>query len=129
MKQYALYGAWLMSCIGTIGSLIASEIYGFNPCSLCWYQRIALFPLVWVLGVAAYHHFSHIVRYCIGLPIFGAFIALYQIYLINSDSTAGCATGCAISANSTILFWMPILSLMNFLLIISLLAWARKEKI
>ncbi len=36
------------------GSLWFSEVAGFPPCELCWYQRIAMYPLVVVLGLAAF---------------------------------------------------------------------------
>ena len=45
--------AWLVAAIATAGSLWFSESAGFPPCELCWYQRIAMYPLVVVLGIRA----------------------------------------------------------------------------
>ncbi|HDX9707084.1 TPA: disulfide bond formation protein B, partial [Bacillus thuringiensis] len=44
--------AWAVSFIATCGSLYLSEILKFEPCNLCWYQRIFMYPLVILLGVA-----------------------------------------------------------------------------
>jgi disulfide bond formation protein DsbB len=45
--------AWIVATVATLGSLYYSEHAGFVPCELCWYQRIVMYPLVIVLGVAA----------------------------------------------------------------------------
>jgi disulfide bond formation protein DsbB len=45
--------AWIVAAVTTLGSLYYSEHAGFVPCELCWYQRILMYPLVIVLGVAA----------------------------------------------------------------------------
>ena len=45
--------AWIVATVTTLGSLYYSEHAGFLPCELCWYQRIVMYPLVIVLGVAA----------------------------------------------------------------------------
>jgi disulfide bond formation protein DsbB len=44
--------AWIVATVTTLGSLYYSEHAGFVPCELCWYQRIVMYPLVIVLGVA-----------------------------------------------------------------------------
>jgi disulfide bond formation protein DsbB len=44
--------AWIVATVATLGSLYYSEHAGFIPCELCWYQRILMYPLVIVLGVA-----------------------------------------------------------------------------
>jgi disulfide bond formation protein DsbB len=44
--------AWIVATVATLGSLYYSERAGFVPCELCWYQRIVMYPLVIVLGVA-----------------------------------------------------------------------------
>ncbi|HEX7131950.1 MAG TPA: disulfide bond formation protein B [Iamia sp.] len=43
--------AWLVALVATLGSLYLSEVAHFMPCRLCWYQRIAMYPLVVVLGI------------------------------------------------------------------------------
>lgn len=46
--------AWLLSVVATAGALFIGEVMGMTPCVLCWYQRIAMFPLAVILGVACY---------------------------------------------------------------------------
>lgn len=45
-QEYALFAAWGASFIATLGSLYFSEIMKFEPCVLCWYQRIFMYPFV-----------------------------------------------------------------------------------
>ena len=51
-QEYALLTAWGASFIATLGSLYFSEIMKFEPCVLCWYQRIFMYPFVLWLGIA-----------------------------------------------------------------------------
>ena len=49
--QGALLATWIVAIVTTAGSLYYSLHAGYLPCELCWYQRIAMYPLVVVLGV------------------------------------------------------------------------------
>ena len=49
----ALALAFLIALVATLSALFIGEVLGKMPCTLCWYQRIAMFPLVVILGVAA----------------------------------------------------------------------------
>lgn len=53
VDEHGRISAWLVAAIATGGSLWFSESAGFPPCELCWYQRIAIYPLVVVLGIRA----------------------------------------------------------------------------
>lgn len=81
IRKYSLYFAWLLACIQTLGSLYFSIFRNFEPCQLCWYQRIALFPLVIILGIATYRNFFGISRYVLPQVILGFLAALYQIII------------------------------------------------
>ena len=48
----ALWFALGIALIATIGSLFYSEILGFTPCLYCWYQRILMYPLVFIFATA-----------------------------------------------------------------------------
>ena len=50
----ALTLAWIVALVAMLGSLYFSEVAHFIPCEYCWYQRIAMYPLVLILGIAAY---------------------------------------------------------------------------
>src|SRR3990167_7646067 len=79
LKKYALYFAWLVSLVGLFVSLFVSEFLSYEPCPLCWYQRIALFPLALLLGIAAYRNDRGIVSYALVLSSFGAALAFLQV--------------------------------------------------
>ena len=54
LRADALRMAFSVAAVSTVGSLWFSEVGGFLPCELCWYQRIAMYPLVIILGAAAW---------------------------------------------------------------------------
>ncbi|MCY1049725.1 disulfide bond formation protein B, partial [Mammaliicoccus sciuri] len=45
-QQYALFISWVIALVAMLGSLYFSEIRQFVPCTMCWYQRICMYPLV-----------------------------------------------------------------------------------
>ncbi|KAB7650285.1 MULTISPECIES: disulfide formation protein C [Bacillus] len=81
-KENLLFIAWCVSFISTLGSLYFSEIMKFIPCTLCWYQRIFMYPLVLLLGVAVIKKDYSISRYSLIFGIIGSCFSLYH-YLIQ----------------------------------------------
>lgn len=77
----ALYLAWGVAVVATLGSLYYSEVANFPPCDLCWYQRIAMYPLAVILGIAAFRDDVGIRRYVWPLTAIGAAIAVYHYQL------------------------------------------------
>lgn len=75
---FGLYSAWLVAIVATAGSLYFSEVRLFVPCSLCWYQRIMMYPLVILLGIASYRQDRGIVRYALPLTILGGTVSLFH---------------------------------------------------
>jgi disulfide bond formation protein DsbB len=73
--------AWVAAIIATLGSLYFSEVMHFIPCTLCWYQRIFMYPLAIILGVAVYRNDTGIYRYALPLSIIGWLIAGYHTLL------------------------------------------------
>lgn len=78
-SRFGLYFAWVAALFGTLMSLFFSEVLSYQPCNLCWYQRICLFPLALQLGIATYRSDRSFIRYAIPLTIIGSLFALYQI--------------------------------------------------
>ena len=76
-----LWLAWLVALVATAGSLYYSEVANFIPCPLCWYERIAMYPLAVVLLVAALTRDRRGVLYTAALPVVGAAIAIWHVYL------------------------------------------------
>lgn len=77
----ALWLAFLTSIVAVVGSLFYSEIIGFEPCVLCWWQRIFLYPLVVIFGMAIWRKNSCAFLYAIPLAILAGIVSLYQSYV------------------------------------------------
>lgn len=134
IRQYALYFAWLVSILATLGSLYFSEIKGFIPCELCWYQRILMYPLVVILGMGTFQHDSSVKKFVLPLAIIGWSISLYH-YLIQKvpgfAPIKPCASG--VPCNVEYINWfgfmtIPFLALTAFSLIIIFLTLAKTNK-
>lgn len=74
-----LYLAWVTACIASLGSIALGEISNNLPCILCWIQRICMFPLAYILGVAFIKKNALILPYVILMPILGLLLSLYHI--------------------------------------------------
>jgi disulfide bond formation protein DsbB len=79
----AVWLAWIVALVATVGSLIYSEVINFEPCRLCWFQRIAMYPLVVVLLVGAIRREWHVKYYALPLSLVGLGISIYH-YLIQT---------------------------------------------
>lgn len=85
--------AFAIALIAMLGSLYAQHI-GIEPCVLCWWQRIFMYPLVLIIPIGIWRADRDLWRYALPLSIFGALIALYQTLLyygIVSEALAPCA--------------------------------------
>ncbi len=82
----------IMSAV--VGSLVYSNIVGFPPCELCWYQRIFMYPQLIIVGLAMWRKDKTIIDYLVPLSVLGAIVALYQSFLqwgFSFGLTGGCA--------------------------------------
>lgn len=79
--HHPLTWAWVLALVASTSSLYLSEVVGLVPCSLCWYQRIAMYPLVVLLGVAAFRRDVGIWRYGLPLSAAGLVIAIYHVVI------------------------------------------------
>jgi len=87
--------AWIMAVVATAGSLYFSEVLGWVPCQLCWFQRIAMYPLVVVLLVAALRRERSGAWYALVFPLVGMWISIRHIYIeVNpAAESAACRIG------------------------------------
>src|SRR5689334_24712489 len=76
---YELWGAFVVAAIATGGSLFLSEIAGFIPCELCWYQRICMYPLSLLCLLIAVHGDYRVARYLLPLPVVGAGVSVFHL--------------------------------------------------
>lgn len=71
--------AWVLATTATLSSLYLSEVVGLIPCSLCWYQRFCMYPLVLVLGYGAVKGSAGIWKLGLPLSVVGLLIAIYHV--------------------------------------------------
>ncbi|MEX1297321.1 MAG: disulfide oxidoreductase [Candidatus Limnocylindrales bacterium] len=81
LTPFALTAAWGVALLAAAGSLYFSESANYIPCTLCWYQRIAMYPLVLILGIAIFRRDIGVRVYAIPLAAVGAAIATYHWFL------------------------------------------------
>jgi len=123
-----LFGAWAIALAASLGALFIGEVLGQEPCNLCWYQRIAMFPLALILGLAFLYNDFSIRRYALPLAIAGGGVALWHTLLyvgLISDAIVPCSVNgpSCTDANMTILgvIPLPMISLASFTVIALLL--------
>ncbi len=125
--------AWLVAIAATGGSLYYSEIRKFIPCELCWYQRIFMYPLVLILGIALYRLDTKIRPYVLGMTLVGGTISL--IHYLEQKIPAFQPTACDATPIPCSLQYVnyfgfvtiPLMALTAFVLItISMLFLGRK---
>lgn len=81
-KENILFFAWAVSVIATLGSLYFSEIKQYEPCELCWYQRILMYPQTILLGLALVKKDYKAAMYTAVLSGIGMLLSFYH-YLIQ----------------------------------------------
>lgn len=78
-RQWCLLAAaWGLALISSLSALFIGEVLGQTPCVLCWYQRIAMFPLALILGIAALRSDTAVVWYALPLALIGTLVAAYH---------------------------------------------------
>lgn len=122
-----VFAAWLVASLATLGALFMSEIMGFAPCVLCWYQRIFMFPLVLVLALGLFPFDPKVLRYALPLALVGLLVAVFHLLLtagVIPESMTPCRQG--IPCSTVQIEWLgfvtiPLLSALAFLAINALL--------
>lgn len=123
----ALPMAWFVALVATTGSLYFSEVAGYQPCTLCWYQRIAMYPIVVILAIAAARRERAGAVHAGALAVVGAAIAGYHVLL---EWFPALDSGVCSATTPCTLIWfrvfgfvsLPTLALIAFLFILALLS-------
>ncbi len=136
-RENILFVAWAASIVAMFGSLYFSEIKQYEPCSLCWYQRIIMYPFTIIIGIALARKDYWISFYTMILSAIGAFISLYH-YLIQkvsffTDNAVACGK---IPCTGQYINWfgfitIPFLALTAFVIIFicSYLIWKKSKEV
>ena len=128
-----IFGCWLIATIATLASLFFSEVVKMPVCVLCWYQRIAMYPLVLMLPLALFPFDGKIIRYAGALTLFGGLVALFHVLLVAGAIPEGaqpCVADIPCSETHLNIFgWlnMPMMSLLTFTTIGALLFFAKTK--
>ena len=132
LAPIALPLAWAVATVCMAGSLYFSEVAHFVPCRLCWYQRIAMYPLVLLLGIAAVRRDVAICLYAIPLAAIGAAVSIYHVQLERFPEQA---TFCSVEAPCNLppvqqfgFVTLAVMALCGFAAIVALLAVARAPR-
>jgi disulfide bond formation protein DsbB len=96
----AILLAWIVAAVTTLGSLYYSEHAGFVPCELCWYQRIVMYPLVIVLGIAWLRRDVKVWMTALVFVVIGAPLSLYH-WLVERVPAFAESSSCSITVPCT----------------------------
>ena len=126
-----LFGAWLVAASSMLGALFLGEVMELPPCVLCWWQRIAMFPLVLILPAGMFPLDRNVVRYALPLALVGWLVAAFHLLLVAGvipERIQPCSRG--VSCKEVQIEWfgfltIPMLSLVAFTLIAGLLLFAK----
>jgi len=131
LGKYSILLGFLVSVAAITGSLFYSEIVGYEPCVLCWWQRVFLYPQVVIFGMALWKRNHSPFIYAVPLVSLSAILALYHSYVyMGGTSILPCtALGGACSKVYVMAFGyitIPMMSL-TISLFILLLAFAHRS--
>ena len=128
------YLGWITALVATVGSLFFSEVMQLPPCVLCWYQRIAMYPLVIIIGVGIVTRDRRMKNYALPVCLIGLAISIYHnllYYDLIPESITPCAEG--VSCTSRQIEWLglitiPLMALTAFIAISLCLLFHKSKK-
>jgi disulfide bond formation protein DsbB len=116
----------LVAAAATAGSLYFSEVLGLIPCELCWYQRVFMYPLVVVLGIAAIENRPEVHRTALALAVPGAGVAAYHSAIQRlGGGSCSIGSGCTSIQFELLGLSIPNMALLAFVLVIGAVLAAR----
>ncbi len=129
-----IFFCFVTASIATLGSLFFSDIMQFVPCTMCWYQRIFMYPLVIIFLIALLYPDDKVFKYSIVLVLIGWGFSIYHNLLmfgIISEEMVPCTQG--VPCGVKYIDWfgfvsIPLLSFIAYSLILVLLYINKKNK-
>jgi disulfide bond formation protein DsbB len=128
-----VFGAWSIAAASTLGAMFFSAVMELPPCTLCWYQRIFMFPLALILPVGLFPFDRRVVRYALPLALVGWGIAVFHVLLaagVIPESVQPCTQGVPCSEEQIVWFGfvtIPLLSVLAFTAVNALLFAAHRR--
>jgi len=135
LDRSSLYIALLAAWIAMLGSLYFSEVAHYVPCTLCWYQRILMYPLALILAIGLLRRDENTPFLVLPFSVLGIGVSTYHVLLEKTDWFSGAAT-CQVGVPCTVIWinWfgfltIPFLALIAFLIItvMMIVAWQAGE--
>ncbi len=134
LDRYSLYIALAAAWTAMLGSLYFSEVRGYVPCSLCWYQRIIMYPLAGILAIGLLRKDRGLPYYVLPFSILGIAMSTYHYLLQKTqifDSGAVCQAG--VPCTTMWINWfgfitIPFLALTAFVIISAMAVVALEAK-
>jgi disulfide bond formation protein DsbB len=135
IENRIIFFCWSIAAISMMGSLFFSEVMKFQPCALCWYQRIAMYPLVFLFAVGLFQSARSTIHFTLPIAGIGWFFAGYHNLLhygIIPESAAPCQIG--VSCSTVYVNWfgfitIPMLSFIAFTqILVALIVLNRRVK-
>ncbi|PWW27910.1 disulfide bond formation protein DsbB [Cytobacillus oceanisediminis] len=135
-RENLLFTAWAVSILAMFGSLYFSEIRQYEPCELCWYQRIMMYPFAVILGLAVIKKDYRISLYTMVLSAVGAGTSIYHYSIQKISFMADHAATCGrVPCTGQYINWfgfitIPFLALIAFIIIFicSYLVWKNSKE-
>ncbi len=122
-SPYAFIFSFAVALLGIVGSILYSEIIGFDPCVLCWLERVLLYPQVIIFGIAIFRRDDSIIPYILGLSIPGVILSLYHASVqLGGFSLTACTSEGGSCSKVYVLEYgyitIPLMAFTAFLLIV-----------
>ena len=119
-REFPAYLAWVIALLSMVGSLFFSEVMGLPPCVLCWYQRIAMYPLVLIIATGIATRDGRMRAYALPLALAGLAVSVYHnllYYGVIPESLTPCSEGASCTERQ--LEWLgfvtiPLMGLASF---------------
>ena len=106
-----------------MGSLYFSEVSGFTPCTLCWYQRILMYPLAVLITLGVMRRDDHLPHLVLPFSLLGQGVSVYH-FLLQKTPYFGSPSSCGIGVTCSTVWidWfgivtIPLLAMVGFMVI------------
>ena len=119
-RELPAYLAWVVALLATVGSLFFSEVMGLPPCVLCWYQRVAMYPLVLIIATGIVARDRRMRAYALPLCLAGLAVSVYHnllYYGVIPETLTPCSEGASCAERQIEWFGfvtIPLMGLASF---------------
>ncbi|MET0645497.1 MAG: disulfide bond formation protein B [Pyrinomonadaceae bacterium] len=132
-RDFPAYAAWFIALLATVGSLFFSEVMGLPPCAMCWYQRIAMYPLVLIIATGIVARDRRMRAYALPLCLAGLAVSVYHnllYYGVIPATLTPCSEGASCTEKQIEWFGfvtIPLMGLASFAAVALCLFFYRPE--